>query len=296
MQRRTFLKTSALTAVAISANGFVKLNGNHYVGDCETTSDILGPFYRPNSPIRNNFVEKGSKGQLVELLGKIKHQDCTTPYKNAKIELWHCDEMGIYDNSTEAMKYRGTTFTDEKGNYSFNTILPVAYDAGGGQIRPAHFHMMVTAEGYQPLVTQLYFNGDKYIKEDAYANSEAAKRRRLDVTDIGSSKKVFYDVSMAKIIPADAAAIDRLIGHYVSQDAKAKKIELFKYKNTLWQKNEVFGEEYLYIGNNKFEYDGLPNGMNETLTFEIMGSGTIQCTLNYTYEGKAGAVIFKKFE
>lgn len=296
MQRRTFLKTSALTAVAISANGFVKLNGNHYVGDCETTSDILGPFYRPNSPIRNNFVEKGSKGQLVELLGKIKHQDCTTPYKNAKIELWHCDEMGIYDNSTEAMKYRGTTFTDEKGNYSFNTILPVAYDAGGGQIRPAHFHMMVTAEGYQPLVTQLYFNGDKYIKEDAYANSEAAKRRRLDVTDIGSSKKVFYDVSMAKIIPADAAAIDRLIGIYVSQDAKAKKIELFKYKNTLWQKNEVFGEEYLYIGNNKFEYDGLPNGMNETLTFEIMGSGTIQCTLNYTYEGKAGAVIFKKFE
>lgn len=296
MQRRTFLKTSALTAVAISANGFVKLNGNHYVGDCETTSDILGPFYRPNSPIRNNFVEKGSKGQLVELLGKIKHQDCTTPYKNAKIELWHCDEMGIYDNSTEAMKYRGTTFTDEKGNYSFNTILPVAYDAGGGQIRPAHFHMMVTAEGYQPLVTQLYFNGDKYIKEDAYANSEAAKRRRLDVTDIGSSKKVFYDVSMAKIIPADAAAIDRLIGIYVSQDAKAKKIELFKYKNTLWQKNEVFGEEYLYIGNNKFEYAGLPNGMNETLTFEIMGSGTIQCTLNYTYEGKAGAVIFKKFE
>lgn len=296
MQRRTFLKTSALTAVAISANGFVKLNGNHYVGDCETTSDILGPFYRPNSPIRNNFVEKGSKGQLVELLGKIKHQDCTTPYKNAKIELWHCDEMGIYDNSTEAMKYRGTTFTDEKGNYSFNTILPVAYDAGGGQIRPAHFHMMVTAEGYQPLVTQLYFNGDKYIKEDAYANSEAAKRRRLDVTDTGSSKKVFYDVSMAKIIPADAAAIDRLIGIYVSQDAKAKKIELFKYKNTLWQKNEVFGEEYLYIGNNKFEYDGLPNGMNETLTFEIMGSGTIQCTLNYTYEGKAGAVIFKKFE
>ena len=49
MKRRTFLKTSALSAIAVSATGFVRLEGDRYVGDCETTSDILGPFYRPDS-------------------------------------------------------------------------------------------------------------------------------------------------------------------------------------------------------------------------------------------------------
>jgi catechol 1,2-dioxygenase len=294
MERRTFLRNTALSAIAVSATGFIRLEGKQYVGDCETTSDILGPFYRPNSPIRNNFVEKGTKGKLVELLGKIKHNDCMTPYKNAKIELWHCNELGVYDNSTDAMKYRGTTFSDEKGNYSFKTILPVAYDAGGGQIRPAHFHIMITAESYQPLVTQLYFNGDPHIKEDAYANSDAAKRRRLEVTDAKEGKKVFYDVSMAKIIQVDAAAIDRLIGTYINESDKTMFNEFFKHKNTLWQKNEVFGEEYRYVGNNKFEYAGAPTGLFKTYTFEIFGSGAIKCTLEYLYDGKSGTKVYWK--
>jgi catechol 1,2-dioxygenase len=283
MERRIFLKSATLSAVAVSATGFIKLDGGRYIGDCETTSDILGPFYRPDGPVRSNLRIAGEKGEFVELLGKIKHQDCTTPYKNAKIELWHCGADGVYDNSTSEFRYRGTTFSDEKGNYSFQTILPVSYDAGGGQIRPAHFHMMITAEGYQPLVTQLYFNGDPHIKEDAYANSEAAVRRRLDVTENSNSKKVFYDVSMAKVIPADASAIDRLVGTYIQEADKSKKMEFFKHKNTLWQKNEVFGEEYRYIGNNKFESAGMPKDMYEQFTFEILGTGAIKCSLNYMY-------------
>ena len=132
MKRRTFLKHTALSAIAVSATGFIRFDGNQYVGDCETTSDILGPFYRPESPVRSSLVIKGEKGESVELMGKIKHQDCTTPYKNAKIELWHCDGNGVYDNATSEFKYRGTTYSDDNGNYSFQTILPVAYDAGGG--------------------------------------------------------------------------------------------------------------------------------------------------------------------
>lgn len=284
MERRIFLKASALSAITVSATGFINFNGNGYVGDCETTSDILGPFYRPDSPVKNNLVIKGEKGVPVELLGKIKHQDCTTPYKNAKVELWHCDGNGVYDNTSTDFKYRGTTFSDEKGNYSFQTILPVPYDVGNGQIRPAHFHMMITAEGYQPLVTQLYFNGDKHIDKDAFANSEFAKRRILEVSGSNKSKQVIYDVSMAKIIPADPSAIDKLTGIYVNQANKGKTKEFFKRNNSLWLKNEVFGEEYRYVGYNTFEYAGMPKGMFETYTFEISGSGAIKCTLNYVNE------------
>ncbi len=295
MERRIFLKASALSAIVVSSTGFISFAGNGYVGDCETTSDILGPFYRPDGPVRNNLVIKGEKGELVELLGKIKHHDCTTPYKNAKVELWHCDGNGVYDNSSPEFKYRGTTFSDEKGNYSFQTVLPVSYNVGNGQIRPAHFHMMITAEGYQPLVTQLYFNGDKYIEKDAYANSEFAKRRILEVSGSGNTKKVYYDVSMAKVIAADPSAIDKLTGIYNNQTDKGINKEFFKRNNSLWLKNEVFGEEYRYIGNNTFEYAGMPNGMFETYTFEISGSGAIKCTLKYQYENnEKGTAEFLK--
>ena len=49
MQRRTFIKNTALSAVAVSAYGFIRFDGNRYVGDCETTTDIPDPFYRPDS-------------------------------------------------------------------------------------------------------------------------------------------------------------------------------------------------------------------------------------------------------
>src|SRR5688572_26660988 len=137
MQRRTFLKSTTLCAVAVSASGFVRLEGNRYVGDCETTTDILGPFYRPDSPMRNNLIIPGDQGTPVQLSGIIKHSDCKTPYNNAKIELWHCDVKGVYDNTSDKFRYRGTTYCNEKGEYSFKTILPVPYDIGGGDFRPA---------------------------------------------------------------------------------------------------------------------------------------------------------------
>src|SRR6266404_7669206 len=115
MQRRLFIKNTALYAVAVSASGFIRFDGDHYIGDCETTSDILGPFYRPNSPVRNSLLIKGEPGNVVELSGFVKHKDCISPYKKAKIELWHCSSNGVYDNTSDEYRYSGTTFSDDKG-------------------------------------------------------------------------------------------------------------------------------------------------------------------------------------
>jgi len=169
MQRRTFIKDTAFTAIAISAAGYIRFNGNNYEGDCETTTDILGPFYRPNAPVRSDMRIANATGQLVVFSGQVKHKDCTTPLKNACVELWHCDGSGVYDNDSPDFKYRAKTYCDDKGNYNFKTVLPVPYDVGGGTVRPAHFHMMISAEGYQCLITQLYFTGDAYISSDEYA-------------------------------------------------------------------------------------------------------------------------------
>ena len=75
---------------------------------------------------------------------------------------------------------RGHLFTDEDGRFSFWSVKPEAYpipadgpvgellDAGGrGPMRPAHIHFMVTAEGYQRLITHVFAEGDEYLDSDA---------------------------------------------------------------------------------------------------------------------------------
>jgi catechol 1,2-dioxygenase len=195
--------------------------------------------------------------------------------------LWHCDGAGIYDNESADFKYRGTAYSDDKGNYAFKTILPVPYGSGENY-RPAHFHLMISAEGYQPLVTQLYFVGDPWLAKDSSSSSPTAKRRILQVqNEQDGSKKVEFNISMSKKLAAEPAAIDRLTGIYTNEKDASKKMELFKKDNQLWMKSEPFGMNFEYAGNNTFLIPGVPV---ETLSFvfEIVSSGAVKMTETYT--------------
>lgn len=268
MKRRTFTKLTGLSAIALSTTGYIRFNGESYVGDCETTTDILGPFYRPNSPLRDNLVVEGRPGDLVELSGIIRHKDCTTPYAKAKIELWHCSSEEVYDNDSEDYLYRGTTHCDENGGYSFKTQMPVPYDAGGGLIRPAHFHIMVSAPGYQSLVTQIYFTGDPYLEKDVSSSSEEAKKRILEVGKDGDMLKVVFDCNMNEQLKVSYGSLSQIVGKY-KNDETGKIQEVFERDGLLWMKNEVFGESFNYIGDNKFEYPGMPSGTYITMQFDL---------------------------
>ncbi len=278
MQRRTFIKDTALTAMAVSAAGFIRFNGTNYEGDCETTTDILGPYYRPNAPVRSDMRIKNDVGTLVELSGQVKHKDCKTALKGACVELWHCDAKGVYDNESPDFKYRAKTYCDEKGNYSFKTIVPVPYDVGNGTVRPAHFHLLISAPGYQSLITQLYFTGDKNISKDPSASSPAAKRRILDLkNDDTGGKTVWFNVTMMEKLPADAAVIDRLIGTYKKTDGKIE--ELYKKDGMLWIKDAesiIGGYPLEYSGNNIFEH----YGQQSKFQFTIQSGGVTK--LSYT--------------
>jgi catechol 1,2-dioxygenase len=281
MKRRDFITATSLSAVAISASGFIRFDGERYIGDCATTSDILGPYYRPDSPVRSNLRIKGETGVPAELSGYVRHDDCSTPYKNAKLEIWHCDANGVYDNKSDEFKYRGTVFTDNKGFYSFQTIFPVAY-AAPGFIRPAHYHLIITADGYQPLVTQLYFDGDEHIKGDVYASSPAAKKRILKVVkDSKGVMNVRYDVGMSKVLNLEVASIDKLTGKYVDANDKNNTAELFSYENKLWKKNEAFGNKFEYTGKNEFVEADNPPGFYWTLLFNLLPNGDTELIERY---------------
>lgn len=294
MDRRKFITGTLLSAVAISTSGFVLFDGKNYIGDCETTSDILGPFYRPGSPVRNNLIIEGEGGTPLELMGTILHNNCSTPYKNAKIELWHCDNKGVYDNDTPDFRYRGTTYSDKQGNYSIKTIIPVPYEVSKGNYRPAHFHIMITADGYQPLVTQLYFSGDKYISGDSSASNMTAKRRILDVQNKNGISKVVYNVGMAATLIAEPESMSKLTGSYTNQSDDKDKLEFFIQDHQLWMKNGIYGENFSYKGNNTFEYSGAPSGAETTLHFDLTSPDVVKLNLRYYEQNEIKNVVYQK--
>lgn len=292
MRRRRFLTDAAITVFAVGTSGFIRYDGTRYTGDCETTTDILGPFYRPGSPVRTNLVTAGEPGTKILLEGKVRHNDCITPHENAKVEIWHCSSEGEYDNSSEAFRYRGTTFTDNSGNYHFNTILPVPYGIGNGRKRPAHFHLMITAVGYQPFVTQLYFAGDEYIDKDASSSAPGAKRRILTLQTLpDKTKKVEYDISISPKLAAESAAIDKLTGLYKDENDHSV-VEFFKKDNLLWLKTEVYGIDLEYTGANTFRFSGLNNFT--TFNFELLKNSQVKLTRSSTIDGVTNTSIALK--
>ena len=283
MDRRNFLRNTAVFAVAVSTTGFIRFEKGRYIGDCDTTSDILGPFYRPGAPMRTNFLQENETGQVVILSGVVKHEDCKTFLNNVTIELWHCNPDGVYDNDSDKFRYRGKIITDGNGKYSFKTILPVPYPGSDGKMRPAHFHFMISAENYPNLITQIYFTGDKYIPEDRMASSKSAEKRILKVQDGKDGEKtVSFDITMSKKSLADPVAIDKLTGVYINLSDSKNQLEVFRKDNLLWVKNEVFGFAYEYLGSNVFIYPGIND---VTLKFDLKANGTVLLTRTASRRG-----------
>jgi catechol 1,2-dioxygenase len=274
MKRREFTRLTGLSIIAISTSGFIRFNGESYTGDCETSSDILGPFYRPDSPVRNNLVIKDLRGETVELSGIVRHKDCKSPLKDAKVEVWHCSADQIYDNDSKEFRYRGTTFCDANGQYKFITQMPVPYDAGGGNYRPAHFHLMFSAPQYQSLITQIYFEGDPHIKNDPSASNPQAKKRILKIDENNKIPRIIFDCNMNERLKVTDASLKKLAGRYRNKNTREER-EFFGRNGDLWVKNEVFGKVFEYKGGNDFEYGGLPDDMYERLQFEIKPDGKV---------------------
>ena len=72
-------------------------------------------------------------------------------------------------------------------------------------------------------------------------------------------------------------------------------MELFKKDDVLWMKNDLFGENLDYTGNNTFEFGGMPAGMYGRLKFTIMPSGAVQVVHSFLEEDKIKhTVVYNK--
>ena len=276
MKRRTFIKASTLTAFSVSAFGTIHCNGKHFTGNNATTTDILGPFYRPGAPMRTNLVPSGSKGVPLNLIGTIYQTDGTTPQQDVLIEAWQCDENEHYDNTSDDYLFRGMTKSDTKGVYNFQTIMPVPYEASPNSWRPAHIHLRVSSPTHQDLITQIYFQGDPHLESDSSSASPTAVNRILKVTEEAGVKTVKFDVIMAKNIPLDDAGYEKISGLYDLDNGKA---EFYRADDLLMMKrNGQISEALVYKGDNTFEG---PMGRVK-VKFDLTQAGGVHSTIETT--------------
>jgi protocatechuate 3,4-dioxygenase beta subunit len=133
-------------------------------GDEPTPAQIEGPYFTPNSPQRSNLREDKLIGTTLVLTGQVLNTKCQ-PVKKALLDWWHCDDKGVYDN--EGYTLRGHHYTDEKGFFRLETIVPGIYTG-----RTRHLHVKVQAPGKAILTTQLYFPEEASNEQDRIFNNK----------------------------------------------------------------------------------------------------------------------------
>jgi protocatechuate 3,4-dioxygenase beta subunit len=279
MDRRNFIRQSAILAVGLSAFGKIGFSNGRYIADSPTTTDILGPFYRPGSPLRADINPSGYSGKLLHFYGIIFRSD-GTPYENCSIEIWQCDENRKYDNTSDEFRYRGRQITKADGKYKFITAIPVPYPAGesGDVWRPAHIHMVVKGEGQQDLITQVYFTNDPYLETDASSSSPQAKSRILSIERKSENEdELRFDIFLQKEFKLDDVAMKRLSGIYAMSDKTL--MEFYQVGDLLYLKwNGQIRESLRYRGNNEFESGG---HSRTTARFEMQPSGDFHVAVNF---------------
>ncbi|SLM39855.1 catechol dioxygenase [Lasallia pustulata] len=151
-----------------------------------TSSTILGPFWSPNAPFRDNgdsIIMSPHKGQVSLMRGRVMDFVTKKPVAGAVVDIWQASSNGKYDfqdpENQVDNNLRGKFRTDGEGLYSLYCLHPTPYslptDGPAGVLlnlmdrhpmRPAHIHLMVGHDNYKPVTNQIFPKDDPYLESD----------------------------------------------------------------------------------------------------------------------------------
>ena len=92
-----------------------------------TPEETAGPFFKPNSPAKNDFREAGLNGTPVRLTGFVLDQK-GHPVSGALLDFWHADDKGEYD--FKGYRCRGHQFSGAGANMCWKPSCRVCIRAG----------------------------------------------------------------------------------------------------------------------------------------------------------------------
>ncbi|HWM56022.1 MAG TPA: intradiol ring-cleavage dioxygenase [Solirubrobacterales bacterium] len=156
MRRREMvaLSAGALASLALYGCGVDEDDAARSVADgTVTTPDCVltpeqeeGPFYIDLAQVRQDIVENRPGVPLALALTIVDSATCE-PIRDAAVDIWHCDALGVYSGElsegSEGETYlRGVQLTDGNGVAEFATIYPGHYPG-----RTTHVHVKVRIGG-----------------------------------------------------------------------------------------------------------------------------------------------------
>lgn len=148
-----------------------------------TSSSVLGPFHISGSPplAIGGDMKAHFEGPVLLAQGIIKDTE-GAPIEGASLDIWQTAPNGLYssqDPDQDTYSFHGIQTTGKDGRYAFTSVRPVEYtvptDGPVGDIlnatgrhpwRPSHLHFIIKAEGYRPLVTEVFAEDDPYLDQD----------------------------------------------------------------------------------------------------------------------------------
>ncbi len=157
---------------------------NHRMPEGATQTTVLGPFYVVDPPELPNGsdIAHGADGEPLLVEGIVTTAS-GVPIAGACVDVWHSDDDGFYDvqrSDLTTPTFRARFRSGSDGRFSFWSILPQSYpipsDGPVGDMlrasnrhpfRPAHVHFMISAPGYEMLITHVFVAGDQYLDSDA---------------------------------------------------------------------------------------------------------------------------------
>lgn len=155
---------------------------NHRFDDRATPATVLGPFHIEGSPEFEyaGDMAAGIAGEPLYIHGAVRDLDGKA-VPGAVLDVWQADAEGAYEAQLDVdeARLRGKFASRDDGTYCVRTIAPKGYtipmDGTVGDLigrtdishfRPAHVHFLVTAQGFEPLITHLFQQGAQYLDSD----------------------------------------------------------------------------------------------------------------------------------
>jgi catechol 1,2-dioxygenase len=175
---------AVLMAGSLGFSSLICLLNNGNKGQTETAANMLGPFWRMNSPRTESggtIVRSPTPGPALFVNAVVKDQQ-GKPIEGAEVDVWHSSPEGFYeqqDPKQADMNLRGKFMTDGNGRFSFRSVKPAGYpipiDGPVGELlaaqgrhnfRPAHLHFLIYKPGFKTLISQVYVNDDPLLDSD----------------------------------------------------------------------------------------------------------------------------------